>query len=404
MVETTRRSLRIALNHTRLAESGGVEGYVRVLVRYLLDHGHSVDFFAGRFPYAPQHPRLRLVRVPFVRSPRPLRVWSFARFSRRCIEREHRSNAYDVVHGFSRTYTHNLYRDGSGCWDDYCEQFLSRVNRRGARSLYYRFNPIDRVIRRIERLRYVERRPRLVVAISEFVREQIIRRYAFPPERIRVVYSGVDCERFRPDLREEGRRLLAEWTGAPPQSADERRYLGFVANDFERKGLDLVLDALVDLKDAGDLPETALVVAGRDSRLDVYRERVRARGLESLVFFVGPRSDIPELLAGADALLLPSYFDAFGNIAGEALASGTPVIVSPTTGAAEWIEDGVNGWRLARTDAGALAESLRRFFATPDLESIRVAARRRAEEFRWERHFLTLEQIYEEVAGSREGL
>ena len=162
------KPLRLAFNHTRLDLIGGVEGYIQSLLKYLLERGHSVDFFGGKFQTTLAHPNFRMVRVPYLRSPRPLRVASFARWSAQAIQREERWRPYDVVQGFSRTYYHTLYRDGAGCRQDYCEYYLDAFARRGLRKLYYLLNPVDWMVRRIERQRYVVRPQKLIIAISAF--------------------------------------------------------------------------------------------------------------------------------------------------------------------------------------------------------------------------------------------
>ncbi len=393
------KPLRLAFNHTRLDSSGGVEGYLANLLGYLLERGHSVDFFGGRFPSGLEHPNFRIVRVPYVRTPRPLRVASFAVLSHKLIAREERKRPYDVIQGFSRTYYHTLYRDGSGCRQDYCELYLDRFARRGIRKLYYRLNPVDWLVRRIERARYVDRPQKMVIAISSFVRDQILRRYPVPAEKVRVVYSGVDCERFHPRLFSAGRGKLAAMFPRPPPGAGER-FLAFVGNDYHRKGLDLVLEVLASLVHEGwkDRLEPRLVVAGGDSRAQHYEREAARLGLAPRVRFLGKRSDVPELIAGSDVLLLPSYFDAYANVSSEALASGTPVIASATSGAAELIRP-AHGWVLERNDAEHLARSLGEFLAVKDLEPIREAARKAALELSWDRHYREIEAIYAEVAG-----
>ena len=185
------------------------------LLRSLLERGHAVDYFCARVESELAHPRLRIVRVPTPRAPRALRVAAFARGSRRAILRAGR---YDVVQGFGRTCHHTLYRDGSGCFADYREAFLDRVKRRGLRALA-RLSPTDRVVQAIERARYGAQPPPRVLAISNLVREQILRRYPLPPERVRVLYSGVDLEGRHPRLREAGRAELLRATGWRPTSA-----------------------------------------------------------------------------------------------------------------------------------------------------------------------------------------
>ena len=397
------RPLRLAFNHTRLDSLGGVEGYIFNLLHYLLERGHSVDFFGGKFPIDVKHPRLRIVRIPFLRSPRPLRVASFALLSHLYIAREERKQPYDIVQGFSRTYYHTLYRDGSGCRQDYCELYLDRMARKGIRSLYYRINPVDQLVQTIERARYVTRPQRMVIAISSFVRDQILSRYPVRPETVRVIYSGVDCERFHPRLREEGRAKISTLL-PPPPGARRHRYLAFVGNDYHRKGLDLVLEVLAErLKESrNSAPDFSLIVAGNDARASHYERKAQDLGLAGRARFLGKRSDISELLAGSDVLLLPSFFDAYANISSEALASGTPVIASSTSGAAELIRPGY-GWVLKRNDSSELSRCLNEFFSVEDLGSMREAARGKALELSWDKHYEKIEELYGEVVGDARG-
>lgn len=422
IMRSTMRPLRIAFNHTRLDTMGGVEGYIHKLLGFLLDRGHTVDFFGGKFPLEMQHPGLKLIHVPYLRSPRPLRLASFAWLSHRAIAREERKRPYDVIQGFSRTYYHTLYRDGSGCRADYCALYLDKFARRGLRSIYYRLNPVDWIVRRIERKRYVERPQRLVIAISGFVRDQILRRYPVAPETVRVLYSGVDCHRFHPGLRPEGRarlRALFRPRGAPPDSESRAlsgappaassgaepndRVLLFVGNDYHRKGLDLILECLGRRRSQahGQSWPFRLVVVGGDSHAEGYARKADVLGLKERVRFLGKRRDVPELMAGADVLLLPSYFDAYANVSSEALACGTPVVASATSGAAEIVRRGC-GWVLERTDLGELDRCLEAFFDQADLEPLRRAARAQALEVSWDRHYQEIEAIYEELASTRE--
>jgi UDP-glucose:(heptosyl)LPS alpha-1,3-glucosyltransferase len=396
--------LRIAMNHTRLAESGGVEAYVIRLVRWMLERGHRVDFFCAQRDASLEHPALRVVRVRTPRSPRALRVAAFARGSRRAIQRAEREQRYDVVHGFGRTCYQTFYRDGSGCFADYREGYLDAVKRRGVRGLE-RLAPTDLVVQSIERARYRTSPPRLVVAISRRVREQILRRYALPPERVRVLYSGIDLDAHHPRLREAGRaRLHTAVFEAPPQApaSGTRRVFVFAGNDYARKGLDVLIDALALLERVPDVArrDFAVAVVGRDRHEALWRRRAQQRGVERRLRFLGFRQDVPELLAGADALLLPSWFDAFGNVVAEALACGTPVVASARCGGSEWIRDGENGFVAARQDAESLARPLRSLLETTDLAPLRESARRSAEAWPWDAHCETLLALYREAAAA----
>jgi len=389
--------LRIALNHTRLEQSGGVEGYLWNLLAHLLDRGHSVDFFAARFTAPLEHPGLRLIRVPILRNPRSAKIATFALQSRRVIRNEEARRPYDVVQGFSQTFHHTVYRDGSGCRDDYRELYLDPVHRGPLARLRARIGLTDRVVRRIERARYVDRPQRVIIAISSFVRDQILRRYPVRPETIRVVYSGVDCDRFHPGKRQAGRALLATIAGAT--EAPAARWIAFVGNDYLRKGLDILLDALSLLVRGGaaERGRFHLAVVGRDPDAARFEARARDLGIQDRVRFLGPRRDIPEILAGSDVLCLPTRFDAYANVSSEALASGTPVIASATSGASELIRPAF-GRVLARNEAPDLAAALSEVLSVEDLEPLRRAAREAALPLAWAKHYAEIESIYAEAA------
>jgi UDP-glucose:(heptosyl)LPS alpha-1,3-glucosyltransferase len=387
--------LRIAFNHTRLADAGGVESYLFQLVHALLRRGHQIDYFCARAEAGIEHPGFRVVHVSQPRRPTSLRVALFAHRSAAAIAHAESTRCYDVVQGFGRTWYQTLYRDGSGCYADYRATYLDRVKRRGwFRS--QRLFPSDRVVQRIERRRYAKRPPRAVVAISRLVREQILRRYALPPERVHVLYSGVDLERHHPRLAETGRAELQRVCGS-------RRALVFVGSDFGRKGLDLLLDALAALEGepSSAARDYAVAVIGRDNREEKWREAAAQRGVARRIRFLGFRRDMPALLAGADALVLPSWFDAFGNVVAEALACGTPAIVSASCGAAEWIRDGENGFVVPRQDAALWAERLRAWLARDGSDGMREMARRSALAYPWDAHVDSLLALYRDVAQER---
>lgn len=388
--------MRIAFNHTRLAEAGGVEAYLFQLVHALLRRGHEIDYFCARVEAQLTHPGLRVVHVPQPRRPTSLRVALFARRSAAAIAHAEATRRYDVVQGFGRTWYQTLYRDGSGCYADYRAAYLDRVKRPSwLRS--QRLFPSDRVVQRIERRRYAQRPPRAVVAISRLVREQILRRYALPPERVQVVYNGVDLERHHPRLAEAGRAELQRECGT-------RRTVVLVGSDFGRKGLDLLLDALalLEREPSSAARDYALAVVGRDNREEKWREAAVARGVAHRVRFLGFRRDVPVLLAGADGLLLPSWFDAFGNVVAEALACGTPAVVSGSCGAAEWIRDGENGFVVPRQEPALWAAKLRMLLAGDAPAGMREMARRTALAYPWDAHVESLLALYRDVARQTE--
>ncbi len=174
---------------------------------------------------------------------------------------------------------------------------------------------------------------RRVVAVSELVRREVLELVPGAAERTVVIPNGVDLERFRPAARSAARAALlsaAGWgEGAP--------VLAFVARQAELKGLPLLLEALAEV----EREPWRLVVAGpRDAQR--WRRRARRLGGPDRVL-VAPELDPVVLAAGADLCVLPSRRDPCPLVVLEALAAGTPVLISDAVGAADALarpEDG----------------------------------------------------------------
>jgi UDP-glucose:(heptosyl)LPS alpha-1,3-glucosyltransferase len=143
-----------------------------------------------------------------------------------------------------------------------------------------------------------------------------------------------------------------------------------------------------------------VAVLGRDRREAAWRRLAARHGVAGRVRFLGFRRDVPELLAGSDGLVLPSWFDAFGNVVAEAMACGAPVIASARCGGSEWIVDGENGYVVARQQPELLAQRLRALIERGDAAALRDGARRRAERYGWEDHVEALLAIQREVAAA----
>jgi glycosyltransferase involved in cell wall biosynthesis len=118
------------------------------------------------------------------------------------------------------------------------------------------------------------------------------------------------------------------------------------------------------------------------------KTQVLQLGLENRVRFLGyvPREKIAEHYAAADVFVLPSFNEGMSVALLEAMASGLAVVVTPTGGTAELVEQEVNGLIFEWADVAALTAHLRRLASDRSLLSrMGDASRRRAEEFSWDR-------------------
>lgn len=186
-------------------------------------------------------------------------------------------------------------------------------------------------------------------------------------DRVTVLRNGVDLAMFRPGDRAALRRRYGL----------DRPTLISVGHLIERKGHDLVIEALPELPDfrlliAGDGPE--------DANLRALADRL---GVADRVEFLGrrPHEELPDLCCAADALVLASSREGWANVLLEAMACGTPVVASNVWGTPEVVAVPEAGRLMAARTGAGIAEATRDLFADlPD----RAETRRYAEGFSWD--------------------
>ena len=187
------------------------------------------------------------------------------------------------------------------------------------------------VKRELERVVY--RRGARVIVLSRALAEIAEREYSVPAAIIRVVPGGVDCARFAPtQSRAHARATL----GLPLN----RALVVAVQRLVRRKGLELLIDAADELRHCQ--PDVLVAIAGRGPLAAELAERVRERGLEEHVRLLGFVADdaLPTLYRAADlAVVTSTALEGFGLVVVEALASGTPVLVTPVVGLPEVVAD-----------------------------------------------------------------
>ena len=366
--------MRIALVIERFEPAaGGMENVAWQVAHGLAEAGDEVHIIARRGAGSPS---VTLHRVRTLDFWQPLRVLGFSRGARR----QARHGDVDVVHAFSRTLHQDIYRAGGGSHVDY---MLRAYTAAGVR--LRRLTPRHALLLGIERRIFADP-SQIVQCGSRMVRDQIAGRFRVPAGRLEVIHNGVDCERFRADADPAERDALRRRLGA----GDAPVWL-FAGSGWRRKGLDTALEALAACGD----PDGRLWVAGRDAPAS-WRPLAAELGLTDRVEFLGPQRDMPALYRAADALLLPTRYDAFANVCLEAAACQLPVITSGANGCSELLaEAGVVV--EDPEDAAGFGAALERL-ADPSLRAaLGAAGRRLAEDHSWPSHVEKLRALYRRI-------
>ena len=234
-----------------------------------------------------------------------------------------------------------------------------------------------------------------VIAVSEGMRRDVLEAYpALDPERVRVIYNGIDAEQYAPD---PGTDVLERWG----VSADAPSVV-FVGRITRQKGVPYLVEAALDVDPAAQIvlcagaPDTPEIAA----EVREVVERLRAeRGGVIWIEEMLPKADVIQLLSHATVFACPSIYEPLGIVNLEAMACETAVVATATGGIPEVVVDGETGWLVPIDQAtdgtgtpldperyvADLAAALTDAVSDPDrARTYGIAGRRRAEEsFSW---------------------
>lgn len=236
---------------------------------------------------------------------------------------------------------------------------------------------------------------KLVITVSQNSASDISKYYSFPPERIRVAYEGVEDRFFKSFKEKEIEIVLNKYQIKAP-------FIFYIGGLNAHKNVTLLIDALNMVKNRKiNLVIGGKTVTDRSTSQNIYldlKERIKNLSLQDRVYFPGfiADQDLPLFYKGALVFVYPSFYEGFGLPPLEAMASGTPVIVSNSASLPEVV--GEAGILLDPHDADGFAgaidklagsESLRRGFVNKGVK--------RATEFSWQKTAKKVLSIFEEL-------
>ena len=240
-----------------------------------------------------------------------------------------------------------------------------------------------------------KRVPRLIVSCSVQAAAEHHRR-GYAGDRMTVIPNGYDCTQLRRDAA-AGERLRLAWGGRAPKFL-----LGMVARWDPLKDHANLFAALQLLLRADDQVRCVLVGPGMDASNARLQQLLRRYGLHRQVVLAGAHDDIAAVMSALDVHVLSSVSEAFPNVVAEAMACGTPCVVTDVGDAAAIVGD--TGWCVPPRDPAALCAALqaaRLRLASADPQPLRDACRARiVREFNSERMVQAYEAAWAQALGS----
>lgn len=240
-----------------------------------------------------------------------------------------------------------------------------------------------------------------IVVCSQAMLLEVMRLFQVPSHKMSTIPNGVMPFRVTAaDHRADNPALAQALYHAPEENP--LRILAFLGRLVYEKGVHVLLFAMKTVLNA--YPAAKLIIAGTGPELDALKEL--ALPLADRVVFTGflDEKDKSLLLQRAELCIFPSLYEPFGLVALEAMASGTPLIVSDTGGLSEIIEHGVTGWKADPGDSEVLAAQIIHLLQHPAV-AVQLAAGALIEvnnRYRWEQIAAMTVDTYSQMFRSHE--
>ena len=220
---------------------------------------------------------------------------------------------------------------------------------------------------------YSVKQARHIFAISEHTKQDIISAYAVNPDKITVTYPGVHPRFRKSDSPDQIKAIMAQYH-LPGQ------YFIFVGTRQPRKNLHKLVQAIEQI------PNANLVIVGKtwhQFRSETNPERSRRANSNIIELGFVPDEDLPPIMLGAQALILPSLYEGFGFPAAEAMAIGTPVIASNVSSLPEIV--GESGILIDPKSITSITEGLHAVVSLSNQKRVQLtkSAQERSRRFTW---------------------
>ncbi|SHF80541.1 UDP-glucose:(heptosyl)LPS alpha-1,3-glucosyltransferase [Modicisalibacter ilicicola DSM 19980] len=236
-----------------------------------------------------------------------------------------------------------------------------------------------------------------VAVNSRMMAEDLKNRYGLVDSQLEISYPGYDPEQFNPARARQEREAVRQSLGV----GQDEFLIGLITSgNFKKRNVAGFVEIAALLNQR--LPDRCrFLVVGKDDA-SPYRQQADALGLNERFIWRSTMPDIERLYGALDVFTLPAHIEEFGRVALEAMACGTPVLLSAWVGAAEVLEDDFNDLILAPENADAWATRIAKLLERADREHLGLRLAERATHYSHTEQYKKLKASFQSLdAGNR---
>lgn len=358
---------------------GGGEKYALELTeRIAASDRYKIHVFANQ--WRTQSDRITFHKVPIIAFPKFLTTVSFAWFANQEIGETN----FDLIHTHERIFRADIFTMHS-----VPHRFWVREIRKKRMSLF------DYGTAWVEGQLIHKGKCKKYLPVSSLTKEKFLQEFTVDPDKIQIVYPGVDIDKFSRLDRQRCRQDIRRRFGL----GEADTVLLFVSMNFELKGLDNLIASMARIKAKQPDAKLKLLVAGKGNEKK-YSRLARECGLAGDVIFSGVwKDDIEKVYLASDIFSMLSKFDTFGMAALEAMSASLPVIISENVGAKDLVRDGMNGYVVNSADIGLISSRIEIMLDHRIRERMAEGAYKEAKNHTWDRMAEKILHIYDETLG-----
>jgi len=171
------------------------------------------------------------------------------------------------------------------------------------------------------------KKAKLIIAISEMVKNDIINCYGISPKKIQVIPNGIKLKKF--NYLHSFNKISKEF-----HLERDEKVLLFVGSGYKRKGVVEFLNIVSMLKSS----KIRAFIIGKESNINHYENISKQLNIQEKVVFTGPREDVGDFYAVGDIFLFPTHYEPFGSVILEAMSYGNAVYTTKYCGGGELLQ------------------------------------------------------------------